>query len=155
MMISKVRGQFSNVKGTVRYDPNNVAATQIDVSIDASTIDTQEPKRDAHLKSPDFFDVAKYPTLTFKSTKAYKDGDQLKVVGDLTLHGVTKSVELTVDGPSAPVKDPWGNTKVGATATTKINRTDFGLTWNKALEAGGVLVGTDISIELNVELAKK
>jgi polyisoprenoid-binding protein YceI len=155
MMVSTVHGQFSNIQGTVHYDPKNVAATTIDVTIDATTIDTREPKRDAHLKSPDFFDTAKFPTLTFKSTKAWQDGDRIKVAGELTMHGVTKPVELTVDAPTAPVKDPWGNWKVGATATTSVNRTDFGLNWNKALEAGGVLVGTDVKIELDVELAKK
>jgi polyisoprenoid-binding protein YceI len=152
MMVSTVRGQFSNVNGTIHYDPANVAATTVEATIDATTVDTREPKRDAHLKSPDFFDVEKFKTLTFKSTSASRNADgTLAITGDLTIHGVTRSVVLTVDGPSAPVKDPYGNLKVGATATTKISRHDFGLNWNKALEAGGVLVGDDVSITLDIE----
>jgi polyisoprenoid-binding protein YceI len=156
MMVSTVRGQFSNVTGTIHFDPKDVSKTTIEASIDATTIDTQEPKRDTHLKSPDFFDVEKFPTITFKSTKASKGSKgSFKVQGDLTMHGVTKSVELVVEEPTTPVKDLYGNLKVGTTATTKVNRKDFGLNWNKALEAGGVLVGEEVTITLDIEAQKK
>src|SRR5262249_47920950 len=115
-----------------------------------------EPKRDAHLKSPDFFDVAKFPSITFKSKKVVAAGKgKLKVTGDLTIHGVTKEVVLDVDGPSAEQKDPWGNVRSGASATTTLNRKAFGLTWNKALETGGVVVGDEVKITIDVELTKK
>ncbi len=127
----------------------------VEATIDATSINTNEPKRDEHLRSPDFFDTAKYPTITFKSTKVEKAGSNLKVTGDLTMHGVTKPVVLDVDGSTAEAKDPWGNTKRGGVATTKINRKDFGLGWNKALEAGGVVVGEEVSITLDLELNKK
>ena len=116
-----------------------------------TAINTNEPKRDEHLKSPDFFDAAKYPTITFVSKSARKTADGIAVTGDLTIHGVTKEVVLNVDGPTAEVKDPWGNARRGATATTKINRKDFGLTWNKALETGGVMVSEEVAITVDVE----
>jgi polyisoprenoid-binding protein YceI len=152
MMVSNVKGEFSNVKGTISYDPKKPANTTIDATIDTTTINTREPKRDAHLKSPDFFDVEKFPTMTFKSKKATSAGkDKLKVVGDLTMHGVTKEVTLDVSNLTGEVKDPWGNAHVGATATTKLNRKDFGLNWNKALEAGGVLVGDEVQVTIDIE----
>ena len=155
MMVSTVHGEFSHVTGAIHYDPKKVAETTIEATIDTTTVDTREPKRDAHLKSPDFFDVAKFPTMTFKSTKVAKAGSgKLKVTGDLTIRDVTKSVVLVVEGPTEPVKDPMGNWKAGATATTQINRLDYGLKWNKALEAGGVLVGNDVKITLDIELKK-
>jgi len=151
MMISNVRGGFTKVEGTIEYDPANVGATKIDAVIDASTIDTREEQRDAHLRSADFLDVEKFPTITFKSTKVEADGDdELKVTGDLTIHGVTKEVVLDVDGPTPEAKDPYGNLRVGASAKTKVKRSEFGLTWNAALEAGGFLVGDDLKIELDV-----
>jgi polyisoprenoid-binding protein YceI len=155
MMISNVRGELSGLKGTVSWAKPDFSDAKIDVTIDVSTIDTREPNRDKHLKSPDFFDVAKYPTLTFKSTKVVKSGDKVKITGDLTLHGVTKSVTFDAAAPSKEMKDPWGNVRVASAATTKINRKDYGLNWNKALEAGGVLVGDEVSIEVNLELVKK
>ena len=156
LMVSNVRGEFGKVTGTVVYDGKDIGKSTVEATIDASTISTRDEKRDGHLKSPDFFDVAKYPTITFKSTKVEKAGkDKLKVIGDLTIHGVTKQATLNVDGPSAAQKDPWGNEKSGAEATTKINRKDFGLTWNKALESGGVVVGEEVTITLDVELLKK
>jgi len=155
LMISNVKGEFSKVTGTVVYDPNNVSATRIDATIDATTINTRDNQRDAHLKTADFFDTEKYPTLTFKSTHVSKSKDKLRVTGDLTMHGVTREVVLDVDGPTAEVKDPWGNTRVGATASTKINRKDWGLTWNSALETGGVLVGEEVTITLDIEAVKK
>jgi polyisoprenoid-binding protein YceI len=155
MMISNVKGQFTGVKGTLTLDESKVINSRVEASIDAASINTHEAQRDAHLKSADFFDVEKFPTLSFKSTRITRasDGD-LAVAGDLTIHGVTRSVVFTVEGPTAPGKDPWGNTRVGLTATTKINRKDFGLTWNAALETGGILVGDDVTITLEVEFVK-
>lgn len=156
LMISNVHGQFSKVTGTLDFNPNNPAMDSVKATIDASTVNTQEPKRDEHLKSPDFLDVAKFPTLTFQSTSFRKMEDgKYKVAGDLTIHGVTKRVVLDADGPSAEVKDPWGNARIGISAATKINRADYGLTWNKALEAGGVLVGDEVAITLEIEFVKK
>lgn len=156
MMVSTVRGTFSNVKGTVNLDDKDITKSTIEATLDATTVNTNEPKRDEHLRSPDFFDVAKYPTITFKSTKVAKAGkDKLNVTGDLTMHGVTKPVVLAVEGPTPETKDAWGNVRRGATATTKIKRSDFGLTWNKALEAGGVAVGDEITITLDLETTKK
>lgn len=155
MMITNVRGSFSGVQGTVVYDPENYGASSVDVTIDANTINTQEPDRDNHLKSADFLEVAKYPTITFKSKSVAKDGDgEVEVKGDLTIHGVTKEVVLKVEGPTAEAKDPWGNTRIGASATTKIKRSNFGLTYNAALETGGVLVGDEVKIDLEVSLIK-
>ena len=154
MMISNVKGAFSAVAGTIVYDPNNPAASKVDATIDVNSIDTREPKRDAHLKSPDFFDAAKYPSMEFHSKQAWKSGNNIQVKGDLTMHGVTKEVVLDVDGPTAEIKDPGGNMRIGATATTKLNRKDWGLTWNRALEAGGVMVGDEIAITLDIEAVK-
>ena len=154
MMITNVRGGFSGVQGTVVYDLDDLNASSIDVTIDAKTLSTGDPTRDTHVKSADFLDVEKYPTITFKSKKITKDGDGLKVIGDLTIHGVTKEVVLNVDGPTEEQKDPWGNVRVGASATTKIKRSDFGLTWNAALETGGIMLGDELKIELDVSLIK-
>jgi polyisoprenoid-binding protein YceI len=156
LMVSNVRGEFGKVTGTVEYDPKEPARATITATIDATTINTREPKRDEHLRSPDFFDVAKYPTITFKSKRLeMASPGKLRIIGDLTIRGVTKEVVLDVEGPTPEIKDPWGNTKIGATATTKINRKDFGLKWNKALETGGVVVGDDVTITIDVELTKK
>jgi polyisoprenoid-binding protein YceI len=156
LMVSNVKGNFNKFSGAVTIDDADITKSKVDVTIDAASIDTANAKRDEHLRSPDFFDVAKYPTLKFVSTKVAKAGEgRLKVTGNLTIHGVTKEVVLDVEGPSPAVKDPWGNTKSGASATTKINRKDFGLTWNKALETGGMVVGEEVLITLEVELLKK
>ncbi|HKM99835.1 MAG TPA: YceI family protein [Candidatus Binataceae bacterium] len=156
MMISNVKGQFEKTSGTITSEGTDPSSVQVNAVIDASSIDTRVDKRDGHLKSPDFLDVAKYPTVTFKSTKVEAAGDgKWKLSGDLTLHGVTRPVTLDVEGPTPPIKDPFGKTRVGASATTKINRKDFGLTWNKALEAGGVLVGDEVSISIDVEAIKQ
>ena len=156
MMISTVRGQFQKMTGTVNLNEADVTKSAIDITIDAASIDTREPKRDGHLRSPDFFDTEKFPTLTFKSTKIEKAGDgQYSVTGDLTMHGVTHPVTLAVDGPSAPAKNPWGMTVRGVSATGSLSRKDWGLTWNKALEAGGVLVGDEIKLQIDAELAEK
>ncbi|ASD62981.1 YceI family protein [Bdellovibrio bacteriovorus] len=155
MMIAKVHGGFEKLSGSLSLDSSDITKSSIEAVIDASSINTRETQRDTHLKSADFFDVEKYPTLNFKSTKVEKDGDDLKVTGNLTIHGVTKEVVLAVEGPTAEMKDPYGNIKIGISATTKIKRKDFGLTWNAALEAGGVLVGDDVSISLDVQFAKQ
>lgn len=151
MMVSNTKGEFSKMEGVVVYDAKNLAGSKVEATIDASTINTREPKRDAHLKSPDFFDVAKFPTLTFKSKQFYKEGAQIKVKGDLTIHGVTKEVVLALDGPTPEAKSPRGGIVIGASASTKINRKDFGLVYNAALETGGVLVGDEVSITLDIE----
>ena len=154
LMITNVKGRFGTLSGTVDYDSEKPEASQIDVTIDATSIDTRDEKRDAHLRSPDFFDTEKFPSLTFKSTSVKSTGDGFEATGDLTIHGVTKQVTLEVEGPSAPNKDPWGNTRIGASATAKINRKDFGLNWNAALEAGGVLVGEQVKISIEVSLVQ-
>jgi polyisoprenoid-binding protein YceI len=155
MMVSNVRGTFSGVTGTVNYDPAKPAETTIDATVDVSTVDTHDEKRDGHLKSPDFFDVAKFPTMTFKSKRVESAGSgELQVTGDLTMHGVTKEVTLQVEDISGEAKDPWGNVKMGATVRGKIKRTDFGLGWNAALEAGGVLVGEDVKLDFDLQLLK-
>jgi len=155
MMISNVKGQFPAVKGALALNETALTDSHIEASIDAASINTREAQRDAHLKSADFFDVEKFPTLSFKSTRIsrVKDGE-LAVAGDLTIHGVTRNVVFTVEGPTAPGKDPWGNTRMGLSATTKINRKDFGLTWNAALETGGILVGEEVTITLDVQFIK-
>jgi polyisoprenoid-binding protein YceI len=153
MMITNVRGAFSDIQGTIAWDPADPGLTKVDAVIDATTINTQEPARDTHLKSADFLDVEKYPAITFKSTSAASAGEgELNVTGDLTIHGVTKPVVLKVEGPTAERKDPWGNTRIGASASTKIKRREFGLTWNAALETGGFLVGDDLKIEIEISL---
>jgi polyisoprenoid-binding protein YceI len=154
MMITNVRGGFSGMQGTVVYDPDDLNASSVDVTIETNTLSTGDTNRDTHVKSADFLDVEKYPTITFKSKKITKDGDGLKVTGDLTIHGVTKEVVLNVEGPTEEQKDPWGNIRVGASATTKIKRSDFGLTWNTALETGGIMLGDDLKLELDVSLIK-
>jgi polyisoprenoid-binding protein YceI len=155
MMITNVRGAFSKVEGTVVYDPENPADSSIDAVIDATTINTLDPQRDTHVKSADFLDVEKYPTITFKSRKVAPNGsEEHSVTGDLTIHGVTKEVVVKVEGPTAEGKDPWGQSRIGASASTKIKRGDFGLSFNSALETGGVLLGDDLKIELEVSLIK-
>lgn len=156
MMISNVRGVFTKLKGALEGDPADVTTAKISVTIEATSIDTREPKRDDDLRGANHFDVAKFPTLTFVSKKVAHAGEgKLKITGDLTIHGVTKEVVLDVEGPTPEMKDPWGGTRVGAHATTTINRKDFGLLWNKTLEAGGVLIGDDVVISIDVELVKK
>jgi polyisoprenoid-binding protein YceI len=155
LMISNVKGEFTNLSGKLELDMANITNSRVEASIDAATINTREADRDAHLKSADFFDVEKFPKLTFKSDRISKESDgDLTVEGDLTIHGVTRNVVFEVEGPSSEAKDPWGNTRIGLSATTKINRKDFGLNWNAALEAGGVLVGEEVKITLDVEFIK-
>ena len=154
MMISNVKGEFSTITGTLTYDSENLANSYVEASIDATTINTRDAQRDAHLKNSDFFDVEKYPALTFKTTRVSGTNGDLTVAGDLTIHGVTRPVKFQVEGPSEPMKDPWGNTRVGLSATTKISRKDFGLTWNAALETGGILIGDEVTITLDVQFIK-
>lgn len=155
MMIANVRGQFTGVKGSLTYNEADPAQSSVEATVDVATIDTRDPQRDTHLKSPDFFDAEKYPTFTFHSSRVTRKSDgTLAVSGPLAMHGATKEVEFAVEGPTPPTKDPWGNTRIGVTATTKINRKDFGLTWNAALETGGVLVGEEVSIALELEFVK-
>lgn len=154
MMIAKVHGGFEKMRGTFSYDENDISKSSVEVEIEAASINTREPQRDAHLRSADFFDVEKYPTLLFRSTRFEKVGDEMYVIGDLTIHGVTQPVRLEMEVPTQEVKDPWGNQKIGVSGKTKIKRKDFGLTWNAALEAGGVLVGDDIAINLEIQLVR-
>ncbi len=155
MMISNVKGQFTGISGVLTLDETDLANSGVEASIEAASINTRDSQRDAHLKSADFFEVEKYPALTFRSTGIQRTGEgELAVSGDLTIHGVTRPVAFRVEGPTPPNKDPWGNTRLGLSATTKINRKDFGLTWNAALEAGGILVGEEVTITLDVQFVK-
>src|ERR1700716_357569 len=155
MMISNVKGQFAIVTGILSLDEGDVTRSRVEASLDAASVNTRDAQRDAHLKSADFFDVEKFPTLSFKSTgiRQVRDGE-LAAEGDLTIRGVTRKVVFSVEGPTPPAKDPWGNTRVAVSATTKINRKDFGLTWNTALETGGILVGDEVTITLDVQFVK-
>jgi polyisoprenoid-binding protein YceI len=156
MMVSTVRGEFGKLTGAVVLDDADLKKAQIEATIDVSTINTRVAKRDEHLKSADFFDVAKFPTIVFKSTSVKRvSTGKYKVAGDLTMHGVTRPVVLDVDSPAKEMKDPFGNTARGATATAKLNRKDFGLNWNKALEAGGVLVGDTVDVTIDLSLNRK
>ena len=154
-MISNVKGSFSGLSGTLSENTDDATLSSIEASIDVSTISTGDTQRDTHLKSADFFDAEKFPVMTFKSTQVKPNGDGgYNVTGDLTLHGQTRQQTFVVDGPSEPAKDPWGNTRIGLSATTKINRKDYGLNWNAALETGGILVGEDVTISLEVQFIK-
>jgi polyisoprenoid-binding protein YceI len=156
LMVSNVKGEFAKHKVRVVGDPTDAARAQIDVTIDAASINTGVPDRDKHLKSPDFFDVAKYPTIVFKSKKIAKAGKSgLKVTGDLTMHGVTRELVLEARDLAGPIKDPWGLIRLGLQASGTIDRRDYGLKWNKAVEAGGLVVGNEVRIALEVELVQK
>ncbi len=156
MMVSTVRGTFSGLKGTVDYDPANLGASKAKLTIDAKTVDSRNEMRDKDLRSDNFFDVEKYPEIKFVSKKVMPgSGKTFQLVGDLTIHGVTKEVTFQVEGPEPPVKDPKGNLHSGATATTKVNRKDFGLVWNKALDGGGVMVSDDVELTVEVELVQQ
>ncbi len=155
MMISNVKGQFTGLSGKLTLNEEDVTRSKIEATIDAASINTREPQRDAHLRSADFFDVEKFPTLSFQSSRVTSNGKgELAVEGDLAIHGVSRKVVFAVEGPTAPGKDPWGNTRIGLSATTKINRKDYGLTWNAALETGGILVGEEVTITLDVQFVK-
>lgn len=154
LMISTVKGRFGDVSGTLQVNAADPAKSVVDVTIKAASIDTREPQRDTHLRSADFFDVERFPTLRFKSTRVSGEAEDLKVTGDLTIRDVTREVTLTVT-PEGQGKDPWGGERAGYSAKGKINRTEFGLTWNQVLEAGGVVVGDEIKISIDVEVVKK
>jgi polyisoprenoid-binding protein YceI len=155
LMITNVRGAFSGVQGTIEYDSEHPSESRVEAIIDASNINTLDAQRDGHLKSEDFLHVEQHPTITFKSKKIVAAGDdEWKITGDLTIRGVTKEVVLNVEGPTAEQKDPYGNTRIGASAKTKIKRSDFGLTWNAVLEAGGVAVSDELKIELEISAIK-
>lgn len=152
MMVATVRGHFGKISGTVHYDPDAPEKAQVVAEIDVASIDTRNPKRDDHLRSEDFFFAEQYPTMVFRSRRVERSGNGLRLIGDLTIRGVTREVVFEVEGPAPPVKDARGNLRNGATATTKIDRTDFGLKWNRALEAGGWTVGHEVTITVDVEL---
>jgi polyisoprenoid-binding protein YceI len=155
MMISNVKGKFSGLDGTLTLADGDLKASTVEATVPVATISTGDEQRDVHLKSADFFDAEKYPTFAFKSVQVTPAGaGEMEVTGELTMHGVTRTVGFAVEGPSAPAKDPWGNLRVGLSAVTRINRKDFGLTWNASLETGGVLVGEDVTITLDVQFIK-
>lgn len=155
MMISSVKGHFAKVAGTLTLDESELLRSRVEAVIEASSLETRDAQRDAHLKSADFFHVEQFPTLSFRSTRitVVRDGE-LEVEGDLTIRGVTRNVVFSVEGPTPPARDPWGNTRIGLSASAKINRKDFGLTWNAALETGGFLVGDEVTISLDVQFVK-
>lgn len=156
LMVSNVRGDFEKVSGKITYDGDDISRSSAEITIDANSINTRVAKRDKHLKSPDFLDAEKYPLLVFQSKKVEKAGEgKLKVTVDLTIRGVTREVVLDVEGPTPPVKDPQGKMHVGGTASTTINRKDFGLTWNKAVEAGGLVVGDEVEIIIDIEIVQE
>jgi len=156
LMVSSVRGEFEKVTGKIVYDEADVTKSTADIAIAAASINSRVAKRDEHLRSPDFLDVGKHPVITFKSKRVEKAGNgTLRMTGDLTIRGVTKEVVLTVEGPTPAIRDPWGNQRVGGQASTKINRKDFGLVWNAALETGGVAVGDEVEITIDVEIYRK
>ncbi len=155
MMICNVKGDFSGLSGVLTENTADATLSSVEASVDVATLHTGDAKRDGHLQSADFFDAEKYPKLTFKSTSVTRKGDaEYTVAGNLTIHGVTKPVIFAVDGLSQQGKDPWGSTRIGLSATANINRKDFGLVWNAPLETGGVLVGDEVAITLDVEFIK-
>jgi polyisoprenoid-binding protein YceI len=154
LMISNVTGSFTKVNGSVELNESDITKSQVDAVIDVSSVDTRVPDRDNDLRSPNFFDVAKYPTMEFKSKRITKSGDRLQMVGDLTLHGTTREVTLDVDGPTAQIEDPWGNVRRGFSATTTINRKDFGLLYNHLMKSGDAVVGDTVKIQIDVEIKR-
>jgi polyisoprenoid-binding protein YceI len=156
LTVSNVKGDFSKFQGVAIIDDQDVTHLEVEVTIDAASVNTGHAQRDEHLRGPDFFDVTKYRTITFVSKKVIKtDTNRLKVIGDLTIRGVTREITVDVEGPTPEVKDPWGNFRRGATATAKINRRDFGITWNKVLDTGGLVVGDEVNIYIEVELFRR
>ncbi len=156
LTVSNVRGTFTKAKGVVNIDSQNLADLKVNLTIDAASINTNHVKRDEHLRGPDFFDIAKYPVITFVSKKVTQAGaNRLKVTGDLKIRDITREVVVDVEGPTPEVKDPWGNFRRGATGITRINRKDFGVTWNKVLDTGGLVVGDEVDIIVEIELVRK
>ncbi len=155
LTVSNVTGTFGKVNGIAEIDDREITALKVEVTLDASSIDTGHANRDEHLRGPDFFDVAKYPTLKFVSRKISRiDANKIQVTGDLTIRDVTKEVTVDVEGPTPEIKDPGGKMRRGATGSTKINRKDYGIMWNKTLDTGGLVVGDEVSISVEVELIK-
>lgn len=156
MLVTTVRGTLGKVTGTAVIDDSDPTRSTVEATIDVAGIDTREAKRDEHLRGEDFFDVAKHPTITFKSKSVARAGENAwKVTGDLTIRGTTKEVVLDVTGAPTPVTDPWGNSKLGGTATTRINRQDFGVSWSKTLDAGGLVVANEVDITIDIQLVRK
>jgi len=156
LMISNVRGEFTKLSGSALIYPADPAKSSVEVTIEAASVNTREPQRDDHLRSADFFDVANHPTLTFRSKRIESLGpENFKLTGDLTIRGVTKEIAFEVEGPTAPVKDPWGNIRAGITASTKINRKDFGVAFNALTETGGLVVGDEVKITVEAELIQQ
>ncbi|MEO6966593.1 MAG: YceI family protein [Acidobacteriaceae bacterium] len=154
MMVSNVRGEFTKVSGTVQYDPEKPESSTVEATIEAASLNTRNDQRDAHIKSADFLDVEKFPALTFRSKKIEVSPGGGKVTGDLTIHGVTREITLDVEGPSPAVKDPYGKQRIGASATAKLSRKDFGMTWNSVLESGGAIVGDEVKITIDIEATR-
>jgi len=156
MTVSNVRGEFNKARGVVTIDDNDITNLKVELTLDAASINTDHAKRDDHLRSEDFFYAAKYPTITFVSKKVTKvDENRLKVIGDLSIRGVTKEIAVDIEGLTPEVKDPGGNIRRGATGTSKINRKDFGIAWNKVLDSGGLVVGDEVNISVEVEMVRK
>lgn len=154
MMLSNVRGEFTKLSGTVKVDSDNPANSSIEATIDTTSINTRDSQRDTHLKSADFLDVEHFPVITFRSRQIQLQPDGAKVSGDLTIHGITREITLDVEGSTSEIKDPWGKQRVGASATAKLSRKDFGLIWNAVLETGGVMVGDEVKITIDVEAVR-
>ena len=155
LAISNVTGSFTKVTGSIALNDQDITQSQISASIDVSSVDTRVEKRDQDLKSPNFFDVEKYPTIEFKSKRIVSSGGKLQLIGDLTIHGTTREVTLDVDGPTPALTDPWGNSRRGISATTAINRKDFNLTYNNLLKTGEAVVGDNVKIQIDAEIVKK
>jgi polyisoprenoid-binding protein YceI len=155
LAISNVSGNFTSVTGTLDLNEKDITQSQVSAVIDVSSVDTRVSDRDKDLRSPNFFDVEKYPTIEFKSKRIVNSGGKLQVIGDLTMHGTTREVTLDVDGPTSELNDPWGNVRRGFSASTTLNRKDFGLTYNHALKTGEAVVGDNVKIQIDLELIKK
>jgi polyisoprenoid-binding protein YceI len=155
LAISNVTGNFTKVTGSVVLNEKDITQSQVSASIDVNSVDTRVEARNKDLKSPNFFDVEKYPTIEFKSKRIVNDGGKLQVIGDLTIHGTTREVTLDVDGPTPELADPWGNSRRGISATTTINRRDFNLTYNNLLKTGEAVVGDNVKIQIDAEMVKK
>ncbi len=155
LAISNVTGNFTKLTGSVVLNEKDITQSQVSASIDVSSVDTRVEARNKDLKSPNFFDVEKYPTIEFKSKRIVSGGGKLQVIGDLTIHGTTREVTLDVDGPTPELSDPWGNSRRGISATTTINRRDFNLTYNNLLKTGEAVVGDNIKIQIDAEMVKK
>lgn len=155
LAISNVSGSFTKVTGTVQLNDKDITQAQVSAVIDAASVDTRVPDRDKDLRSPNFLDVEKYPTLEFKSKRIVNNGGKLQMIGDLTLHGTTREVTLDVDGPTPELNDPWGNVRRGFSANTTINRKDYGVVWNNTLKTGEAVVGDNVKIQIDIEIVKK